>query len=296
MSNILVTGATGNLGKAVTESLLKKTAAANISVLVRDADKAAAFKNQGVNVLVGNYDNYASLIAAFKGIDKVYMVSGNDIANRKQQHDNVVNAAKEAGVKHVVYTSFQRKNETDSTPINFVASSHLSTERQLKASGLTYTILQHGIYADMIPIFAGAHLLENKTIFLPAGEGKTAYAVRTDQAEAGAIVLLDETDKYNNKSIELAGNEGISWGQVATMISEITGEQIVYVSPSNQEFTAALTNAGVPAEIIGLMAGFSNAADEGEFENVTHELETILGRKPITVAAYLQGVYGKVTA
>jgi NAD(P)H dehydrogenase (quinone) len=295
MSNILVTGATGHLGKAVTESLLKKTAAANISVLVRDAGKVAAFKSEGVNVLVGDYDNYASLIAAFKGIDKLYMVSGNDIANRIKQQDNVVAAAKEAGVKHIVYTSFQRKNETASSPIAFVANGHLNTEEKLKASGLTYTILEHGIYADMIPIFAGEHLLQNKTIFLPAGEGKTAYAVRTDQAEAGANVLLDETGKYHNKSIELAGNEGISWGQVATIIAKITGEQIVFVSPSNEEFTATLTQAGVPAEIIGLMAGFSNAAQEGEFENITHNLETILGRKPITVADYLQGVYGKVT-
>jgi NAD(P)H dehydrogenase (quinone) len=293
MSHILVTGATGQLGKAVTESLLKKTSASNIHILVRDADKAAAFKAQGVTVHVSDYSNYASLVSAFKGIDKIYMVSGNDIANRAQQQDNVVDAAKEAGVKQVVYTSFQRKNETDTTPIAFVAHSHLSTEVKLKASGLKYTILQHGIYADMIPIFAGEHLLDTKTIYLPAGNGKTAYALRTDQAEAGANVLLDDTDKYINKSFELAGSEGVSWAEIADIISGITGVKINYVAASVPEFTDTLTKAGVPAEYIGLFAGFSQANAQGEFENVNNELETILGRKPVSVATYLQSVYKK---
>jgi NAD(P)H dehydrogenase (quinone) len=293
MSNILVTGATGHLGKAVTESLLTKTNAANISILVRDADKAAAFKAQGVNVKIGDYNDYDSLVAAFKGIDKVYMVSGNDIANRIQQQDNVVNAAKQAGVKHVVYTSFQRKNETASSPIIFVATGHLNTEAQLKKSGLTYTLLEHGIYADMIPIFAGEKLLETKTIYLPAANGKTAYAVRTDQAEAGANILLDETGKYDNKNIELAGNEAVSWTDIATIISKITEQQINYVSPSPEEFTETLTKAGVPAEIVGLLRGFSQASEQGEFENISRQMDSILGRKPLTVANYLQSVYGK---
>ncbi|HEY0245754.1 MAG TPA: SDR family oxidoreductase [Mucilaginibacter sp.] len=293
MSNILVTGATGHLGKAVTESLLKKTNAANISILVRDAAKASAFKTQGINVLVGDYDNYDSLVAAFKGIDKIYMVSGNDIANRIQQQDNVVNAAKEAGVKSIAYTSFQRKNETESSPIAFIAAGHLNTEAKLKASGLTYTILEHGIYADMIPIFAGEKLLENKTIYLPAGDGKTAYALRTDQAEAGANVLLDETGKYANKRLTLVGSEALSWSEIAAIITQVTGQEIAYVSPSAEEFTNTLTKAGVPAEYIGLFASFSTAAKQGEFESVTGDLEILLNRKPVTVAAYLQSVYAK---
>ena len=293
MSQILVTGATGHLGKAVTESLLKKTGTDSISVLTRDAEKAAHGKAQGIDVRIGDYSDYDSLLKAFKGIDKLYMVSGNDLLNRNRQHDNVVKAAKEAGVKHIVYTSFQRKNETDSSPINFVGNSHLHTEEIIKASGLTYTILAHGIYADMIPIFAGEHLLENKTIYLPAGDGKTTYALRTDQAEAGANVLLDTTGKYENRSIELGGPEGVSWTDVSAIISEITGEKINYISPSNGEFTETLTKYGVPAEYIGLFTGFSNAAKEGEFENVTSNLKDILGREPVTVKEYLKSVYGR---
>jgi NAD(P)H dehydrogenase (quinone) len=292
MSNILVTGATGPLGKAVVEALLQKTTPANIHILVRDAAKAADLKEKGVIVHEGNYDDHASLVNAFKGIDKLYLVSGNDLHSRIQQHYNVVDAAVESGVKHILYTSFQRKNETETSPIKLVAESHLKTEEKIKASGLTYTILQHGIYADMIPIFAGEHLLENHTIYLPAGDGKTAYAVRTDQAEAGANILLDEGGKYTNKSIELAGPEAVSWSQVAEIIKNITGKPIVYAAPPVDEFKAALNAAHVPEEIIGLIAAFSKAAEEGEFENVTNEMEAVLGRKPVTVAAYLQQVYG----
>jgi NAD(P)H dehydrogenase (quinone) len=297
MSNILITGATGHIGKAVTESLLKKTNKAALSILARDADKASAFNAIGVNVRIGNYDNYTSLLAAFKGIDKLYMVSGNnDLANRHKQHANVINAAKEAGVKHIVYTSYQRKNETETSPIAMVGSSHLYTEELLKASGLIYTILQHGLYADLIPAFAGEQLLRNKTIYLPAGDGETTYALRADQAEAGANILLDETGKYNNTSIELGGPAAVSWAMVAEIISEITGETIVYTPADYAEFVETMTKAGVPAKISGIVAGFSLAAKEGEFDHVTNNLETLLGRKPVSVHTYLQSVYGKVMA
>jgi len=291
MSKILVTGATGHLGSALIDSLLQKTNAANVTILVRDAKKTAALKSKGVNVAIGDYADYQSLIAAFQGIDKIYLVSGNDIANRGQQHVNIINAAKEARVKHIVYSSFQRNNESANSPIAFIANSHLSTEHALKSSGLVYTLLQHTLYADIIPVFAGEQLLQSKTIYLPAGAGKTAFAVRTDLAEAGANVLVDQTGKYNNLSIELTGPESVSWEQIANIISTATGENIVYVSPSVDDFTTALTNAKVPAEYIGMFAGFSQAIAEGEFERVNNELEKLLGRRPLTVASYLKSVY-----
>lgn len=122
MSKILVTGATGGLGSAVVNFLLEKTAASNIAVLVRDSAKVEALKEKGVSIVVGDYSDIDSLIAAFQGIDKLYFVSGSDIQHRLLQQENVVKAAVAAGVKHVVYTSFQRKNETATSPIAFVWS------------------------------------------------------------------------------------------------------------------------------------------------------------------------------
>jgi len=292
MKNILVTGATGPLGMAVVENLLKNISAEHIRVLARNAEKAAPLKEKGIDVRIGDYENYDSLIKAFNGIETVYMISNNEVQNRITQQDNVVRAAVEAGVVHIVYTSFQRKDETASSPIAMVTKGHLNTEEKLKDSGITYTILQHGMYADLIPSFAGKEILTRRVIFLPAGDGKAAFVLRKDLAEAGANVLLDETGKYDNQTIELTGPEILSWDEIADIIGSVTNLSIKYVSPTEEEFKTALTNAGVPPTYVGLFANFSKAIKEGEFDKTTNALEYVLGHAPTTVAEYLNGVYG----
>jgi NAD(P)H dehydrogenase (quinone) len=291
MKKIMITGATGPLGSAVIDSLLKKTSSERVVALARHADKAAGLAAWGIEVRIGDYDDLTSLVSAFRGIDKLYFVSGSDIAHRMPQHGNVVRAAVQAGVRQVVYTSFQRRDETPASPIAFVAKSHLQTEQLLKTSGLVYTILQHGIYTDMIPVFAGPHLLETKTLFQPAGDGRTAFAVRTDLAEAGANVLLDTTGQYDNRTLVLTGSEAVSYLDVVSSISNATGVSVVYQSPSLEEFDKVLTAAGVPAEVIHIVAAFATATEQGEFDQVSKDLETLLGRKPVTAAEFLEAVY-----
>jgi NAD(P)H dehydrogenase (quinone) len=291
MKKIMITGATGPLGSAVIDSLLKKTSPERVVAMARHADKAARLAAEGVEVRTGDYDDPASLISAFKDIDKLYFVSGSDIAHRMPQHENVVRAAVDAGVRQVVYTSFQRRDETAASPIAFVADSHLRTEALLKSSGLVFTILQHGIYADMIPVFAGPHLLETKTLFQPAGDGRTAFAVRTDLAEAGANLLLDVTGQYDNQTLVLTGAEALTYQEVVETISKATGLPIAYHSPSLEEFDKALTAAGVPAGIIHIVAAFATATAVGEFDRVSDDLERLLGRKPVTTAEFLRAVY-----
>ncbi|WP_461449866.1 SDR family oxidoreductase [Mucilaginibacter sp.] len=290
---ILVTGSTGPLGGAVVKTLLAKTEAANISILARSAEKAVDLKAKGVKVNIGDYNNYASLVAAFTGVEKIYFVSGNDIPNRIPQHENVINAAKEAGVKHVFYTSTQRKNETPSSPIYLIEEAHLDTENKLKASGLKYTFLQHTLYADIIPNFAGEHLLDMGTLVFPAADGKTTFALREDLAEAGANLLLDETGKYENKAVVLTGATGVTWAEVAAAISEIIGKQIGYASPSQEEYIAALNKAGVPEIFVHMLSGFAEAIKQGEFDQVDSEFENILGRKPAPFTDLLKVAYGK---
>lgn len=287
---ILITGATGHLGKAAVDFLLKKISASEIAVLVRDTSKASDLLAKGVDVRQGDYDDYASLVKAFKGIDKLYLVSGSDIVKRSQQQANAVKAAKEAGVQHVVYTSFQRNNETESSPIALVAKAHIDTEKLLKASGLTYTILKHSLYMDMLPIFIGDKVLQTGTIFQPAGEGKVSFASRLDMAEAAATILT--TSGHENKSYEISGNSSYSYNDVAKIITEVSGKKITYVSPSQETFQAELTKAGVPAEYIGLFASFSEAIKQGEFDKPDATLEKLLGRKPTALKEYLKGVYG----
>lgn len=286
---ILITGATGNLGKAAINKLLKLVAPKDLAVLVRDETKATALKNQGINIRIGSYDNYDSLVTAFKGIDKLYFISGSDIMKRSKQHENIVKAATEAGVSHVVYTSFQRKNETDTSPIALVAQSHLLAEKELKASGMKYTILKHGLYSEMLPIFLGNKLLDTKVIYQPAGEGKTAYTLREDMAEVAATILT--STGHENKTYDIVGDKAYSYAEIATIISNITGESITYLSPTQEEFSETLTGAGVPGEYIGLFSSFSEAIKQGEFESTSSDIETLLGRKATPVTDYLKLVF-----
>lgn len=286
---ILITGATGHLGKTTIDFLLKKTSPSNIAVLVRDISKAAELSKRGLSVRQGDYNDFSSLVKAFQGIDKLYFVSGTDVANRELQQANVVNAAKEAGIRHVIYTSFQRRNETETSPIAFVSKSHLSTEKLLKDSGLTYTILKHTLYLDMLPMFIGEKAMERGTIVQPAGNGKVSYASRTDMAEAAANIL--STPGHENKIYEISGNESYSYSDIATIISELTGKQITYVSPTHEVFHQELTKAGVPAEYIGLFASFSEGVKQGEFDFPDNTLEKLLGRKPLSAREFLKSVY-----
>ena len=134
MKKILVTASTGSLGMAVITNLLTKTSAKNIHALARREEKAAPLKKLGVNVKIGDYDNYDSLLNAFKGIDTLYMVSNTDVSKRIAQQDNVVESALEAGITHIVYTSYLRKTESVDSPIRAVAAGHLNTEAKLKES------------------------------------------------------------------------------------------------------------------------------------------------------------------
>lgn len=293
MSKIIITGATGNLGSITIDFLLEKTNSTSIAAMVRDenTDKAIALKEKGIDIRVGNYDDYASLVSAFSGIDQLYFISSSDVETRTEQHENVVNAAKEAGVKHVVYTSFIRKNETESSPIAFVADSHIRTENSLKASGLNYTILKHSIYMDMLPLFLGDQLGETGIAYLPAGEGKIAFTLRKDMAEVASVILT--STGHENKTYEITNDVAVSMNEVASEISSIMGKTINYISPTQEEYIATLSGAGVPMEYVGMFAGFAEAFKQEEFSETNNLIETLLGRKPTRIQAYFKDIYSK---
>jgi NAD(P)H dehydrogenase (quinone) len=292
MKKVLVTGATGSLGMGVIATLLDKTNAKNIYALARSEEKSAPLKALGVNVRIGDYDDYASLLNAFQGIETVYMVSGTDISKRFGQQENVIEAALEAGVGHIVYTSYQRKTESLDSPIRQIAAAHLNTEAKLKGSGITYTILKHGTYAEMIPVFAGHDVLTKRLICVPAGEGKTSFVLRKDLSEAAAIILLDESGKYDNKSLEFSGLQAFSWCNIADMIASITNLPIKYVSPSEKEYKKAAVEAGVPAGYVDLFANFSKVVKAGECDETSPALEEVLGHKATAVETFLRTIYG----
>jgi len=291
MEKILVTGATGNLGKATIDFLLKKGVQANqLLALVRDESKAKDLKSRGIELRIGDYDDYASLVKAFHGSDKLLLISASDLNKRIPQHENAVNAAIEAGVKHIFYTSFERKNETDSSPIAFIAKAHLHTEEKIRTSGMTYTFFRNNLYMDALPMFLGDKILE-QGIFFPAGQTKSAFALRLDMAEAIANVITG--NGHENKEYALSNNELYSIQDMADELGIITDKKIPYTSPDVETYTKALTGAGVPAEYIGLFVAFAEAIKQGEFETSKTDLQYLLGRKPVTLKEFLTQVYGR---
>jgi NAD(P)H dehydrogenase (quinone) len=285
---ILITGSTGQLGKSTIEFLLKKLPASQIAALARDEEKAGSLKEKGIEVRKGDYDDKASLVSAFKGIDKLFFVSGSDVFKRMQQHKNVVEAAKEAGVKHIIYTSFSRKNETESNPLGIIAKSHIETDKIIRESGISFTILLNGLYADVLPMFFGEKVFETG-IFLPAGDGKAAYVSRNDIAEAAANII--STPGHEGNEYVLANSENYSLQTAAELLASLSGKPVSYQQPDAKEYRAVLTNAGVPAEFISLMADFSEAIKQGEFETNHSDMEELLGRKPASLKEFFQQAY-----
>ena len=295
MSKYLITGATGGLGSSAVAHLSKDVDTSEIAVLVRDAssDKAKAYEAKGYELRVADYDNSDKLEAAFKDIEILYFVSASDIPSREPQHKNVVTAAKNAGVKHVVYTSPGRKDESQDSPVAAVMDAHIKTEKWLQESGIAYTILRHNLYAEVVPMFLGEKeaLLNSKTVFLPTGEGKTAFASRDELAEAGAAVLKNH-QAHENKTYTLDGLEAVDFTKIAAILTEVTGEEISYVSPDVDTFKTTMASYGVPEAAIGMMLSFSLGIAQGEFNSEENDLEKLLSRKPQDLKSFLQEVYG----
>jgi NAD(P)H dehydrogenase (quinone) len=288
---ILVTGATGHLGNATIQSLLEKGVPANeITALVRDENKAANLSEQGVQLKVGNYNNYNSLVDALEGVDKFFLISSNDVtADTLLQHKNVINAAKKNGVQHIVYSSQEIKDDK-TTAIPFVIQVHRATAEYIKETGIAYTIFNDSLYADSIGKFAGEGFLENG-IFFPAGDGKVPFIPRTDIGEAAAVVLT--TPGHENKTYAITGNNAYSFEDIAGFLTEIMGKKVVYLKPDLDTYSNALINAGVPKEVVGFLGAFATAINNREFDTQRSDLEYLLGRKPTELKEFLRYTYVK---
>lgn len=287
---ILVTGATGHFGNATIHFLLNKgVKASQISALIRKEQSADEFKKKGVNTLIGDYNNYNSLVSAFTGVEKLLFVSGSDIINRTDQHLNVINAAKEAGVKHLVYTSFQRRNESEASPLWIVAQSHIQTEKWLRESGIDYTILKNNLYMDFLPGFIGEKVAETGVIFVPAENGKVSAVLRAEMAEAAAHILA--TGSHIGKEYDFTNTEAVTYQEIAKTISAVIGKTITYISPSVEEYGKTLSGYGVPSDVVGIFSSFAVAQAQGELDKESNDLEKLLGRRPTSVNDYLSKLY-----
>jgi NAD(P)H dehydrogenase (quinone) len=286
---ILITGANGHLGRAIVNSLLEKGVDANnITGLVREEVKAIDLQAKGIALRVGDYDWYTTLVKAFEGVEKLVLVSGRDLTTRLEQHDNVVTAAREAGVKHILYTSFFDGNNFKNSPFDFVSSSIKATDLTIKNSGIPYTLFKNNLYAELLPALFGQNVLQTG-ISLPAGEGKASYVTRTDIADAIANVVLQEG--HLQKEYNISNTENISMSEIADYLSAQAGVNIGYSSPSQADYVATLEKNGLPPQAVKIFPAISEAILLGEFQSSSTDLEMLLGRKLISTKQFLQQTY-----
>ncbi len=285
----LITGSTGYLGSATIEYLLNKVSPSEITALARNEEKAKSLINKGVDVRIGNYDDYESLVKAFQGIDKLLLISASEMGNRAAQHINAINAAKEAGVKHIVYTSFIRQKDDPNSALWFIAKDHVETEEHLVNCGIPYTLFKNGFYMDMITDFIGENVLETQTVFLPAKEGKVNFALRKEIAEALANVLTSEG--HESKVYNIGGEVTVSFGEIADFLSEISGKKINYVSPDAETYKQELAKHNVPEMYINMFAAFAIAFSENAMDVPSNDLTDLLGRKSMEVETFLTGIF-----
>ncbi|MBC3542421.1 SDR family oxidoreductase [Rufibacter sediminis] len=294
---ILITGATGNFGsKAIQHLLNKGVAAKDIAALVRDGEDAQPLKDKGIQVRMGDYADVESMRKAFAGVDKLLLISSSDrgpVENRTKHHINAITAAKDANVQHIAYTSFVRKPGYEASAIADFENSHVASEKFLKESGIKYTILQNGIYQEMILAFIGEKVAETGTILFPAAGGKASWVLREELAEAAVNVLT--TEGHENRTYNLTHNASVGFEEIANYISEAVGQEIKYLSPKVEEFKAILEKAGVPELYIGMFVMWGTAVAEGMMDLEDTTLESLLGRKPTTVQQFIEQVYKTVS-
>ncbi|GAB3148532.1 SDR family oxidoreductase [Amycolatopsis stemonae] len=274
---IVVTGATGQLGRLVVEGLLKKVPAADVVAAVRDPEKAAEFAARGVQVRRADYDDPASLATAFAGADKVLLVSGSTPGQRLAQHEAVVDAAREAGVRHLAYTSVLA---ADTTKI-FVAPDHKATEELIRASGVPFTFLRNGWYTENYTQ-AIAQAVATGSFAGSAGEGRLGAVPRIDFAEAAVEVLTG--DGHEGRVYELAGDEDFSYADLAAAVSAAAGKPVTYRNLSADEHRRVLVEAGLPEAVAAMLADADRGIAEGELSSSSGDLSRLIGRPTTPLA------------
>ena len=271
---IIVTGATGQLGRQVVQQLLEKVPAAQVAVVVRDASKAADFAARGVSVRVADYNQPATVDAALEGAEKVLLISGTEIGKRVAQHTVVVEAAKKRGVKLLAYTSIPH---ADTTPLK-LAAEHRETEQVIRASGVPFTFLRNGWYTEN---YTGRlpPALAQGAIFGATKGATIGVAARADYAAAAITVLTGSG--HENRAYELTGDGNFTLPAYAAEISRLTGKTVVHTEVSPEALEQALVAAGLPAPFAAIMADCDVGISQGALTDPSGDLTRLIAR-PVT--------------
>ena len=279
---IVITGASGQLGRLVIQELLKTTPAAQIVAAVRNPEKAQDLAAQGVVVRQADYTQPASLVAAFEGAERVLLISSSAVGQRVPQHQAVIEAAQQAGVKLLAYTSLLH---ADRSPLG-LAAEHLATEALLAESGLPYVLLRNGWYTENYVGSASAAVAQG-AVLGAAQDGRIASAARADYAAAAAAVLV--APEQAGKVYVLAGDTSYSLTELAAEIANQSGKPVVYQDMPQAAYASALESMGLPAGLAQMLADSDVGASKGGLFDDSHQLSQLIGRPTTPLGESVKG-------
>lgn len=285
---LLVTGASGQLGRGVINHLLdeQKITPASIIAATRNPENLADLAARGVTVRAANFNDRASLEKAFAGADRVLIISTADLdlktGRRLKQHETAVAAAKAAGVSHLAYTSMP--NPEPGSPVLF-AGDHYGTEQAIKASGIAYTIFRNGWYQENL-FMALPHAIASGKWYSSAGDGRIAHGARDDMAAAIAAGLASGSEE--SRIYTLTGPQAYTTSEVAAMVSDVTGKPIEVVQVPDEGLAEGIKAAGVPEDFARIIASFDANTRAGRIAEVTDAVEKLSGRKSRTLKQFLE--------
>jgi len=303
MTKYVISGASGSLGRKITEQLLEKIPAENLSVSTRTPNNLDALSQRGVAVHAADYNDPAALERAYAGSDVLMLISSLAVTKRVPEHRNAINAAKRSGIKHIVYTSTAGIHPQNPT---LSASDHIVTEDDLRRCGIGYTIMRNACYAEVFPTVAAQPVLRSGEWVQVEGDGKLAPISKNDIARTAVACMLNPT-RHDGAVYEVTGPDLVSFRDIAAMASEVYGVPIRYVPVSVEERYAMLDAMGVPSQYAEGMDGHPDAhlwcSDEmvtadvafqaGYHGILTHHVEFITGQKPRSLREVFELCKGK---
>ncbi|MFF8598746.1 SDR family oxidoreductase [Streptomyces sp. NPDC015232] len=281
--SIVVTGATGKLGRLVIDALLATEPAENLVAVVRDKAKAADLAERGVELRIADYSRPETLAGAFAAGDRVLLISGSEVGQRVAQHTAVISAAKAAGVAQLAYTGVLGGPEADF----LLADEHKATERAILDSGLPYTFLRNGWYTEnytenLAPVLAHGAVVAN------AGEGRVASATRADYAAAAAAVLTGPLDEHLGRAYELSGDVSWSFAEYAAEVARLSGKPVVHTDVPAATHLEILLGAGVPKPFAEILVDVDEAVARGALAARGDDLSRLIGRPTTPIAETIE--------
>ncbi|WP_224366413.1 SDR family oxidoreductase [Hyalangium versicolor] len=287
---IVVTGATGQLGRLIVEKLVTRVPVDRVAVSVRDVQKAQDLAARGVRVRRGDFADPKSLAHAFEGASQVLMISSNAAAtggDTLAQHRSAIDAARSAGARRIVYTSHMAASHSSEFPPML---HHAATEQMLGESGLAWTALRNGFYAASAMLLLGKGLQTG--VFEAPPDGKISWTTHAELAEAAAVILANE-GQYNGPTPPLTAAQALDFGELCDSVSSVLGRPLRRSIVSEDEMRAKLTASGMPAYAVAVSLGLYRASRNGEFAAVDPTLRKLLGRAPTSMREVIAEKMGR---